>query len=112
MVAIERLDVSDATAHGVVDAHPVGERIERVAAIVDEPRTGAGVVVVRLVGRYLLSPAIFDALAEARRPRPEAGASSHRRVSRSCWHASRYSLIASRDGASIAAPSWDFSKRR
>lgn len=69
IVAIEEI-ASERTMHyGAVDVQPVGEGIERVLGIADNSGRQPGLLS-GLVGRYLLSPAIFDALAEVR---PEAG---------------------------------------
>jgi UTP--glucose-1-phosphate uridylyltransferase len=67
MVAIERLGREPTTPHGAVDAHPVavGERVERVVGIVDRPGPAPAASLSAVAGRYLLSPAIFDALAAA-----------------------------------------------
>jgi UTP--glucose-1-phosphate uridylyltransferase len=69
MVAIEQLGHERTTPHGVVDAHPVGEGIEgieRVVGIGDRAGPTPAASLSAVAGRYLLSPAIFDALAEAR----------------------------------------------
>jgi UTP--glucose-1-phosphate uridylyltransferase len=80
MVAIERLGHEHASPHGLphglVDAHPVGERIERVVGIVDSPGPVPASSLSAVAGRYLLSPGIFDALAEAR---PSDGQELHLR---------------------------------
>ncbi len=65
MVAIERMAQGRRALHGVVDAHPAGERIGRLAAIVERPSPSGVSSFSGLVGRYLFSPGIFDALAEA-----------------------------------------------
>jgi UTP--glucose-1-phosphate uridylyltransferase len=70
IVAVEQIARENAPQYGVVDARPVGERIDRVTSIVDRPRPEQSPSLSGVVGRYVLSPAIFDALAEAS---PEAG---------------------------------------
>jgi UTP--glucose-1-phosphate uridylyltransferase len=64
MVAIERMPAERRALQGIVDAHPAGERVGRLAAIVDSPRPAQAASFAGLVGRYVFSPAIFDALAE------------------------------------------------
>ncbi len=66
MVAIEQLGHERTAPYAVVDAHPVGEGIERVVGIVDSPGAAPAASWSAVAGRYLLSPAIFDALAQAR----------------------------------------------
>lgn len=70
IVAIEQTAREDGTQRGVVAAYPVEERVDRVTAIVARPGPEQARSSSAMVGRYVLSPAIFDALAEAR---PEAG---------------------------------------
>lgn len=64
LVATEQIARGDPRQQVAVEAQPAGERIHRVVAIADDsgpprPASSSGAV-----GRYLLSPAIFDALAE------------------------------------------------
>ena len=66
MVAIEQLGHERTTPCAVLDAHPVADGIERVVGFVDNSGTAPAASCSAVAGRYLLSPAIFDALAQAR----------------------------------------------
>jgi UTP--glucose-1-phosphate uridylyltransferase len=65
MVAVERPVRDEAACYGLVDTAPLGERVQRVVAIATGRRPGQAPASCGLVGRYILSPAIFDALAES-----------------------------------------------
>lgn len=62
LVATERIPRGGPRLHAVVEAQPVGERVDRVVSII--PCSGPASSTSGIVGRYLLTPAIFDALAE------------------------------------------------
>lgn len=61
-VAVQDVPRSDTASYGIVDATPMAERIERIAAIVEKPKPEVAPSTLAVVGRYLLTPRIFDHL--------------------------------------------------
>ena len=61
-VAVQDVPRADTASYGIVDASPMAERIERVAAIVEKPKPAEAPSTLAVVGRYLLTPRIFDHL--------------------------------------------------
>jgi UTP--glucose-1-phosphate uridylyltransferase len=58
------LDVprSETKSYGIVKASPVGERLERIEAIVEKPAPEEAPSTLGVVGRYILTPRIFHQL--------------------------------------------------
>ena len=56
--------------YGIVSTQPVGERTERVTAIIEKPAPEVAPSTLAVVGRYVLTPRIFEMIA---RGRPGAG---------------------------------------
>ena len=52
----------DTASYGIVDTKPLGDRVERVNAIVEKPRPEAAPSTLAVVGRYVLTPQIFHHL--------------------------------------------------
>ncbi|MDR3220702.1 MAG: UTP--glucose-1-phosphate uridylyltransferase GalU [Candidatus Accumulibacter sp.] len=61
------LDVprSETGSYGIVKASPVGERLERIEAIVEKPTPEEAPSTLGVVGRYILTPRIFQQLENA-----------------------------------------------
>ena len=56
--------------YGIVSTQPVGERTERVTAIIEKPAPEVAPSTLAVVGRYVLTPRIFEMIAQGR---PGAG---------------------------------------
>ena len=56
--------------YGIVSTQPVGERTERVTAIIEKPAPEVAPSNLAVVGRYVLTPRIFEMIAQGR---PGAG---------------------------------------
>jgi UTP--glucose-1-phosphate uridylyltransferase len=66
VVALEEVPAADVEKYGIVEPRgPVGARFE-LKGIVEKPAAGTAPSNLAIVGRYLFSPAIFDALAATR----------------------------------------------
>ncbi|MBW7900026.1 MAG: UTP--glucose-1-phosphate uridylyltransferase GalU [Rhodocyclaceae bacterium] len=70
VLGVQDVPRADTRSYGIVDAQPVAERLERVAAIVEKPKPEEAPSTLAVVGRYILTPRIFDHLE---RVRPGAG---------------------------------------
>lgn len=63
VVAVERVPREAVDRYGIVAAEPLGERIYRVHDMVEKPSPAEAPSDLAIVGRYLLSPRLFDILA-------------------------------------------------
>jgi UTP--glucose-1-phosphate uridylyltransferase len=62
VVAVERVPREHTRRYGIVSAEPAGERLHRMTAIVEKPDPAVAPTNLAVVGRYVLSPRIWDLL--------------------------------------------------
>jgi UTP--glucose-1-phosphate uridylyltransferase len=62
ILGVQDVPRADTRSYGIVDASPVGERLERIAAIVEKPKPEDAPSTLAVVGRYILTPRIFHHL--------------------------------------------------
>lgn len=70
VLAVEEVDPADTGKYGIVSTSPYGERTEKVEAIVEKPSPAEAPSNLAVVGRYILTPRIFELL---RNTQPGAG---------------------------------------
>jgi len=70
VLGVERVPREHTDRYGIVSAHEVGPRLSKVDAIVEKPKPADAPSTLGVVGRYVLTPAIFDML---RNIKPGAG---------------------------------------
>jgi len=70
VLAVQEVAREETSSYGIVSSSPWGERTARVTGIVEKPRPEAAPSTLAVVGRYVLSPLVFEHLA---RIRPGAG---------------------------------------
>lgn len=63
VLAVQQVERSETGSYGIVSGSPWGERTERVTGIVEKPKPEVAPSTLAVVGRYVLSPLIFDHLA-------------------------------------------------
>ncbi len=63
VIAVEEVPRQDTSKYGIVATTPVAERLERVTKIVEKPSPDQAPSTLAVVGRYLLTPRIFDLIA-------------------------------------------------
>lgn len=63
VLGVERVPQEDTQSYGIVKATPVAERLSGVDLIVEKPKPEAAPSNLAVVGRYILTPAIFDKIA-------------------------------------------------
>lgn len=61
LIATEEVDPKDVSNYGIVEIHPVNQSISRVISIEEKPSNAKSNLAV--IGRYILSPTIFDKLS-------------------------------------------------
>lgn len=67
VLGVERIDPSETQSYGIVRSHSIGNNLGRVEEIVEKPRPEKAPSNLAVVGRYILTPAIFDKLDEVTR---------------------------------------------
>jgi UTP--glucose-1-phosphate uridylyltransferase len=60
VIAVEEVPREDTNKYGIVSASPWGGRTERITAIVEKPKPEVAPSNLAVVGRYLLTPRIFE----------------------------------------------------
>jgi len=73
VVAVQKVPRREISAYGVIDGEPEGEtgRLFRINDMVEKPSAEEAPSDLAIIGRYILTPDIFDALEET--PRDEGG---------------------------------------
>ena len=69
VLAVERVPLDQIGRYGVVVAEPIGDGIHRVTDLVEKPARGQVASDLAIIGRYVLTPDIFDVLADVREDR-------------------------------------------
>ena len=70
VLAVQEVAREETSSYGIVSSSPWGERTARVTGIVEKPRPEAAPSTQAVVGRYVLTPLVFDHLANIK---PGAG---------------------------------------
>ena len=66
VIAVEEVDGPAIQSYGVIDPEPVADGVYRVRGTVEKPALADAPSNLGIVGRYVLMPQIFDALAEVK----------------------------------------------
>jgi UTP--glucose-1-phosphate uridylyltransferase len=64
VLAVEEVPREEVESYGIVDGEPAGEGVYRVRGLVEKPQPEEAPSNLGIVGRYVLTPEIFDALSE------------------------------------------------
>lgn len=67
LLGIERVPQEDVNRYGIVDSVPISERLSKLNSIVEKPAIGAAPSNLAVVGRYILTPKIFELLEKTGR---------------------------------------------
>ncbi|HYB91289.1 MAG TPA: UTP--glucose-1-phosphate uridylyltransferase [Candidatus Binataceae bacterium] len=67
VVALMRVARSEISKYGIVDAKAAGERLYELAGMVEKPSPDTAPSDLAIVGRYILTPDVFEFLAEGKR---------------------------------------------
>ena len=60
VLGVQQVAPEETASYGIVDATPLAERVSRVNAIVEKPKPEDAPSTLGVVGRYILTPRIFD----------------------------------------------------
>jgi UTP--glucose-1-phosphate uridylyltransferase len=66
VIGVQRVAKEETGSYGIVDTEPAGERLYRVKAIVEKPDPKQAPSNLAVVGRYILTPRIFELLRNVR----------------------------------------------
>lgn len=69
VIAVERVPMDQISRYGVVDAEPMGNGVYRIKDLVEKPPRDEAPSDLGIIGRYVLTPDIFDVLANVREDR-------------------------------------------
>ena len=64
VVAVQEVAPAEVELYGVIDPEPVSDRLYRVKGIIEKPRREEATSNLATVGRFVLTPRIFEVLAE------------------------------------------------
>ncbi|MBK8163356.1 MAG: UTP--glucose-1-phosphate uridylyltransferase GalU [Gammaproteobacteria bacterium] len=62
LLGVEQIDPAETDKYGIITPRPLSERIYQAEAIVEKPRPDEAPSALAVVGRYILTPGIFDYL--------------------------------------------------
>lgn len=65
VVGVQRVAREETASYGIVDATPIGERLYRIQRIVEKPKPDEAPSNLAVVGRYILTPRVFELLQSA-----------------------------------------------
>jgi UTP--glucose-1-phosphate uridylyltransferase len=63
VLAVERVPMTDVSNYGVIAAEPMGKGVHRIRDLVEKPPRNEAPSDLAIIGRYILTPDIFDELA-------------------------------------------------
>ncbi len=67
VLGVERVDPSETGSYGIVKTEPVSEKLSDVKLIVEKPKPEQAPSNLAVVGRYILTPAIFDKIKRTKK---------------------------------------------
>ena len=66
ILGVQEVDKGDVSKYGIVDGSQLEERVYRIKGLVEKPDIERAPSRIAILGRYIISPAIFDILARTR----------------------------------------------
>ena len=64
VLAVEEVPASEVESYGIIDGEDAGDGVYRVRGLIEKPKPEEAPSRLAIVGRYVLTPEIFDAIAE------------------------------------------------
>ncbi|MBU3112383.1 UTP--glucose-1-phosphate uridylyltransferase GalU [Clostridium lacusfryxellense] len=62
ILGVQKVPMSEVNKYGIVDASSVGDRVYKVKDVVEKPKTSEAPSNIAILGRYIITPKIFDIL--------------------------------------------------
>jgi UTP--glucose-1-phosphate uridylyltransferase len=69
VLAVERVERDQVSAYGIIDAEPMQDGVYRIRDLVEKPAVDEAPSNLAIIGRYILTPDIFETLATTSRDR-------------------------------------------
>jgi UTP--glucose-1-phosphate uridylyltransferase len=69
VLAVERVERDQVSAYGIIDAEPMGDGVYKIRDLIEKPSPEEAPSNLAIIGRYILTPDIFETLAVTRRDR-------------------------------------------
>jgi UTP--glucose-1-phosphate uridylyltransferase len=67
VLAVERVPDDQVSSYGIIDAEPMSEGVYRIRDLVEKPSRQEAPSNLAIIGRYILTPDIFEMLAKTER---------------------------------------------
>jgi UTP--glucose-1-phosphate uridylyltransferase len=67
VLAVERVPDDQVSSYGIIDAEPMGDGVYRIRDLVEKPSRAEAPSNLAIIGRYILTPDIFEMLAKTER---------------------------------------------
>jgi UTP--glucose-1-phosphate uridylyltransferase len=67
ILGVEEIPIEDSSKYGIIKGEPIQDRISRVESIVEKPSPDKAPSNLAVVGRYILTPRIFDLLEKTQK---------------------------------------------
>jgi UTP--glucose-1-phosphate uridylyltransferase len=67
VLAVERVSDEEVSSYGIIDAEPMGDGVYRIRDLVEKPPRNEAPSNLAIIGRYILTPDIFEMLAKTER---------------------------------------------
>jgi len=64
VIAVERVPMANVSSYGVIAAEPLGDGVYRITDLIEKPTREEAPSDLAIIGRYVLTPDIFEVLAE------------------------------------------------
>jgi UTP--glucose-1-phosphate uridylyltransferase len=62
IVAVQQVPLEEVSSYGIIDPKPIGDSIHQILDLVEKPSPDVAPSDLAIIGRYILTPEIFDAL--------------------------------------------------
>jgi len=62
MLAVQQVPLDEVSSYGIIDPKPIGDSVYQILDMVEKPPPEAAPSDLAIIGRYILTPEIFDAL--------------------------------------------------
>ncbi len=62
ILGVQKVGMEHVSKYGIVDAHSVGERVYKLQGMVEKPKMEEAPSDIAVLGRYIITPAVFDCL--------------------------------------------------
>jgi UTP--glucose-1-phosphate uridylyltransferase len=69
VLLVERVPKADIPSYGIIDATPIRDGVYRINDLMEKPPIDMAPSDLAIIGRYILTPDVFDAIEETRRDR-------------------------------------------